>query len=366
MSRTKIKAATIFFTLFTIISLVYLAYASQLPTEEVLSTILCDYTQEGTYDYIAKLKQPNLIYDNKATLVSGEGTVYTPMTEYINVTFTYIFESNLNANSTIKYTTSEYVITPRWTKQTFTIPQQTIQDVANKTSFSVSIPPIDPKSIGTLVSNINSEIGVSTGNYNMTITTTIILNAETTAGTINEPFTATLNLAFLRGTTEGDIVLIENLQTTKTGEITQTQTIYHNWVRNQQYASYMTSTIALVGLAISAFFYIKTKPPVAPATSEKLIQELMDPFEDIIVEAAQEPTPRGQTTVTMKTLEDLVKIADTLSKPIIHFQKPSAAETKEPIDIFYVLDDITRYEYHITSSMLKAAEEHVLEENEED
>ena len=286
------------------------------------------------------------------------------MTKYIDITFTYTFESDLNASTTIKYTASELVITPRWTRQTYTIPLKTIVDTSNETSFNFGIPSITIRSMDTLVGSVNSEIGVSTGNYNITIITTAILNAETEVGTINEQFTASLPLAVLRGAPEGDIVSIGNLQTTKTGKITQTHPIYYDWVQNQQYASYITSATATIGLAICAFFYIQTKPPVTPETSEKLIQELKEPYQDIIVEAAQEQTPQGQTIITTKTLEDLVKIADTLTKPIVHFQKPPTAENKEPTDIFYVLDDITRYEYNITPSKIKAAE-HVLEESEE-
>lgn len=364
MSRTIIKALLIFFALFTIISLIFLAYATLLPTEEVTTNTLCNYTQDGTYNYIAQLA-PNLIYTNKSTLAPNEGIVYISITKYIDITFTYTFESNLNAHTTIKYTASELVITPRWTRQTYTIPLKTIVDTSNETSFNFAIPPITITSMDTLVSSINREIGVSTGNYNVTIITTAILNAETEFGIINEQFTASLSLGIVRGAPEGDIVSIGNLQTTKTGKITQTETIYYDWVQNQQYASYITSATAIIGLAICAFFYIQTKPPVTPATSEKLIQELKEPYQDIIVEAAQEQTPQGQTIITIKTLEDLVKIADTLTKPIVHFQKPPTPENKEPTDIFYVLDDITRYEYNITPSKIKAAE-HVLEESEKD
>jgi hypothetical protein len=364
LSRTIIKALLIFFAVFTLISLIFLAYATQIPTEEVTTNTLCNYTQDGTYDYIAALG-PNLIYSNKTTLGPGEGIIYISITKYITVTFTYTFESDLTANTTIRYTASEFVVTPRWTRQTYSIPLKTIiKNTSNETSFQFSIPPITIKSMDTLVGSINSEIGVSTGNYNITIATTATLNAETEAGTINEQFTASLLLGIQRGATEGDIVSVGNLQTTKTGEITQTETTYYDWVKNQQYASYITSATALIGLAICAFFYIQTKPPVAPPPSEKLIQELTEPYQDIIVEVAQEQTPQGQTTITTKTLEDLVKIADTLTKPIVHFQKPPTPENQEPTDIFYVLDNITRYEYRVTPSKIKAAQQ-ILEESEE-
>ncbi len=366
MSRTKIKVLLVFFALFTLTSFIFLTYTTQLPTGETQTTTLCTYTQDGTYDYIAKLEQPNLIYENKSTLKPGEGIIYWQITEHINITFNYIFESSLNANTTIKYTVNEYVKTPRWTRQTLTIPQEIIVDSSHSTSCSVDIPKIDIDSIAALVSSINSEIGVSTSNYNVTITTTIILNAETAEGTINEPFTETLTLAFLRGTPQGHIISIENLKTTKTGKITETQTIHYDWVKNQQYASYATSAVAIIGLALFIMLFFKTRPPQAQIPPEKLIQDLTEPYEDILVEATEEPTTRGQTTVTMKSLGDLVKIADTLSKPIIHIQELLSKENEEPLHIFYILDGTTQYEYRITASEIKAAEELLPEENEED
>jgi hypothetical protein len=350
----RITVLLTFFALFTVISLIFVAYATQLPTEEKTTTILCNYMQDGTYDYIVKLTS-NLIYNNKTTLVPGEGIIYIPITEYINITFTYTFESDLNANTTVTYIANEAIVAARWTRETYTVPQKTIVNSSNETSFSIDIPPITVKSMDALVGSINGEIGVSTGNYNITIVTTATLNAETSAGIINEQLNANLLLGIERGATEGDIVSVGNLETVKTGEITQTETTSYDWVTNEQYASYATLTTALFGLAVCAYFYLQTRPPAIATAQEKLLQDLREPYEDIIVEADEGQTPQGQTIVTMKTLEDLVKIADTLTKPIIHFQKLSSSESIEPIDIFYVVDNTTRYEYHITSSQLKAA-----------
>ncbi len=367
MSRTKTKILLIFFTLLTIASLIFLAYSFQLPTEETQTETLCNYTQDLTYNYTAKLQQPNYIYDNKSTIGPNDGPIYILITEYLNVSFTYTFESTLTANTTIKYTTTGYIVTARWIKQNFTIPQKTVTNNSDTTTITADITTIDVKSIQAFVAKINSEeIGVSTGNFNVTITTNIFLTAETQAGIINEPLTATLTLAFQSGAPEGNIILVQNLQTTKNGEITQTQTINNDQTKTQQLTSYGITAVALGGLIISAFLYVRTKPPTPPSIAEELIKELREPYEDIIIEAAEEPPPRGQTTVTIKTLEDLVRIADMLTKPIIHYQKPPTTETTEPIHTFYLVEGTTRYEYNITTSQLKAAKEQKTLETEED
>lgn len=91
---------------------------------------------------------------------------------------------------------------------------------------------------------------------------------------------------------------------------------------------------------------------------------MIEPYEDIIIDTIEEPPPRGQTRISVRTLSDLVKIADTLSKPIIHFRKLSSSTTEEPTDFFYVMDEITRYEYKITQSEITAQK--LAQEEEED
>ena len=47
----------------------------------------------------------------------------------------------------------------------------------------------------------------------------------------------------------------------------------------------------------------------------------------------------------MKSLEDLVNLADGLAKPVFHLKKPLKPPSKEPTHVFYVLDGLTKYEY---------------------
>lgn len=81
------KILVIMFACATAISLLNVYYTYQLPTFETETTTLCTYQHNGTYDYTAKLK-PNTIYVNKTTLTPDEGTLYTAIVEYINLTFT--------------------------------------------------------------------------------------------------------------------------------------------------------------------------------------------------------------------------------------------------------------------------------------
>jgi len=359
MTHTKITIILISLLILVIYGISSLYYTYQIPEVETQTIPLCEYRHIGNYDYEAKLK-PNIIY-NKTTLKPGEGPLYLRITESLNLTFTYTFQSNKEANSTIKYSVQEYLQSPKWTKQlNTTITETTINETGNQIEIPVNnIPPISIATLESLANQINQEIGVSTSEYNATITTKIQIIAETSEGTINELFNPTLAIAFKRGTTEGDLLIIQGLENTKTGAITQEHTIHRDWVINQRYGSYALTLVALIGLALTAWAYSKTKP-TKKEKPEKYLEEIIEPYEEIIAELTQEPIQKAPiTTLTMKSMEDLVKIADSLAKPILHVEK------EENKHFFYVLHETTRYEYTITAPT-KAKKEEMYEEEEED
>lgn len=351
MTRSKITIILISFLLLATIGISYIFYTHQIPETETQIIPLCEYQHIGTYNYIAKLK-PNIIYNNKTTLKPGEGPVYLRITEHLNITFTYTFQSNKEANATIKYSVQEYLQSPKWTKQLdTTITETTINGTGKQIEILINnISSISIAALESLANQMNQEKGVYTSEYNATITTKIQTIAETNEGTINELFNPTLTTMFKRGTPEGDLLLILGLENTKTGAITQENTIHRDWVINQRIGSYALTMTALIGLAITTWARSKTKP-TKREKPEKYLEEIIEPYEEIIAEVTREPTQKvPTTTLPMKSIEDLVKIADNLAKPILHVEK---AENKQ---VFYVLDETTRYEYTITAPT-KAKEE---------
>jgi hypothetical protein len=92
------KISLIIFAILTAASAFAIYHTYQLPTYEMQINTLCSYQHVGTYNYVAKLK-PNLIY-NKTTLNPGEGTLYTAIVEYINLTFNYAFTYNPQPENT--------------------------------------------------------------------------------------------------------------------------------------------------------------------------------------------------------------------------------------------------------------------------
>jgi hypothetical protein len=358
--KTKIIITLlILFILMTFVSLLFLSYTHANPIEKTLVTSLYTYGFRGTYNYIAALK-PNTIYDNKTTLEPGEGPIYRRITDHIDVNFTYVWEGDLPANFTIKYSIHEYVQTANWNKQIIKLPQKTIETTGTSSHLSINnIPTIDPSSIQQLGSEINAETGISASTYSLNITIITYVEARTSVGTVNESFTPTLRIEFQSSASEGDTLSISGLEHDKTGEITKTEKTYQSWVEQQRNYSYGLSTVSFFGLAITTWVFLKTRPP-KPPRPQKLLEDLIGPYEEIIVEAAQEPSRKGQlplTTIAINELEDLVKIADMSDKPILHTYKPPETH------IFRIIDGPTRYEFTTTISTI-AKRKAAIEEDE--
>jgi hypothetical protein len=303
------------------------------------------YGHYGTFNYIAILK-PNTIY-GKTTLEPGEGPVFTRITDDINVSFTYNFQGNGPANLTLSYYVSEYLETSIWQRKIGEVQQKTITLTETNASLDINdIPPIDISSVQTLANILSQETGMTITQYNVTTTVQIDIEANTTGGSINELFTPKLTMSFTSSFVQGDVVTIEGIQSAKTGKITSTDIIYQPEVETQRLVSYALSIVSFPGVLMIIWAYTKNKP-TKPFKPEALFEEFIEPYKEVISETVQEPRFQEHVTaISMKTLEDLVKVADTLIKPIVHTRKPPETH------IFYVIDDATRYEYVVTESSI--------------
>lgn len=360
----RAKLMLIFFMLLTLISLVFLYYLLLTPVEEISAHSSYTYDYQGIYDCIATLK-PNMVYDNRATLELNEGSYYRKVIDHIDINFSYAFEGDMPANFTLKYSVNEYIELANWKKQINELPEQIIETTGNNLSFTVeNISTINPAVLQQLASRFAEDTGLFTGQYSLNVTTEIYIEAETSAGTVQEFFTPKMRIESKSSASEGEIISISGLEHVKTGDIKETETIYHLWVAQQRNLLYAVSTTSLIGLVASSWYFIKTRPPKPPKLPEKIVEDFIGPYEELIVEAAQGQIDKGQlkttTTIAVNTLEDLVKIADTLDKPIIHMHIPPETH------IFSIIDGLTKYEFTTTVTMLKKSETVTKEEEEKE
>jgi len=328
----KPAKTTILLSLFTVLTLISLltVYAThQTPTEETTSNTLCTYGSIATYDYTAVL-EPNTIYSNKTTLKPNEGTLYTKITRQINITLTYTFHATLPADTTITYSLTQTLKTATLSHQINT----TTPTTTNQTQIQITIPRIIKTELDPIMSKIATETGTTAPSYySLDITPTFTISANTTAGQINQIFTPTLTIEFKR-TDQGDVTTIDDLHQTKTGEITENETIIRYDILYQRYASYILIAISIAGLFPSTYFYIKTKPKTEQIPLDKIIA----PYKDLIIEAKEPPkTPPETTIINVETIQELAKTAEILAKPIILTRKPQPTLT--------IIDQNTIYQH---------------------
>jgi hypothetical protein len=338
------KILLIIFVFSTAISALSIYYTHQLPTHENQTTTLCTYQHTGTYDYVAELK-PNLIY-NKTTLSSGEGTLYTAIVEYINLSFTYTFKSNPKPeNIQIVHQTTIQVESPgRWARTLTDIESQEILQLSGNLNFSLQI---NCTKVRQFVEAIDKEVYGTTRSttYNINIKPKIHVVANVTAQAIDETFTPELTVAFKTEAEKGNYIAIENLNQTKQDAITKTEQIKLPQTQNQRTASYI-ATATTVALTISALLYMRYRSPTPPTkTSEKLIKKLTAPYEELIAKTTQKP-PETETTIETESLEDLAKIAEILARPILH-------TTEGEEHTFYIIDNDTKYQHKIRMNQIK-------------
>jgi len=354
--KSRLLALLLLFVFLSIISLsgVYSSY--QLPIEKIVIAEAIKYNHVGKYDYTANLK-PNIIY-NQTTLKPGQGRIYRSITENITTTFSYTFElSGLEhpANITTEYDMATYLSTPRWNPIQFSKSNSsTLEFTGTTAQFSTSYP-INISSVEEMTQSIQNELGVYSSQYNLTINIRIHTVANTLNGTVNEYFIPTLTVFFTYKTGEGDYISISNLLHTDSGILAGIpKTIYQGWVVLQRFASITLAMISFACLAITTMAYIQIKPKKKPMKREKPVEEIIAPFEEIVVNVAKEPSYENRrVTITMKSLEDIVKVADGLEKPILHTERPPTTQDRKPMHVLYVLDGLVTYEYIISAPSIE-------------
>jgi len=325
----KTTTLLIIFTTLTILSIATVYVTHQPPTEETTTNTLCTYTSIANYNYTATLN-PNTIYNNKTTLKQNEGTLYTEITNKINLTLTYTFAASITTETpTITYTTSQ---TLKTNAVQYEINRTTLT-TTNQTTIRIDLPSIVVTELETTKRTLETETGTSSSTYALEISPAFTIDANTNVGQIHQTFAPTLTIDFER-TDQGDIITITELHQTKPGAITENQTITRYDILNQRGVSYILIVLSIAGLGFSTYFYMKTKPKQTTIPLEKLTA----PYKDLIIEAQTPPqTPPGTTIIAVTTIKELAKTAEILAKPMIL--------TKEPKPTLTIIDQNTIYQH---------------------
>jgi len=331
--KIKFVALLAVFAGLSLASLAGIYSAHSTPVEEEKIAALATYRHLGRYDYVAELK-PNEIYDNRLTVGPGEN-LYIKIVDNLSITFRYRFSCDSPAAIVAEYAVNMYVESPgKWVKRLTAVPENSVSSQGDEAEFSTELFVSVPWFEG-LKGTIDTETGTSSTSYNLRVKPSIHTRAETDVGTVDESFTPELVMNFTYGGAGGSQIVMSGLESNSLGTIPKVEKTYHPEVLTQRRAFYILSAVALAGLICSLWLFLRARPE----KPEKVVEEMIAPFREAMVEVAEEPAYKEQrATVRMKSLEDLVYIAEGLAKPVLHLRE-------ERVHTFYVLDGPVRYEY---------------------
>ena len=318
----------------------------------------------GTFDYTIYLEE-NSLYKTD-TLKAPEYVTYVPpsqktlgvgpvipyeLVDRMDTSYYY----NLRASRPLTDVTQEVTITatlenPEFWSKTLVLVPSTRQPDSIKVDF-----PVDIVYLNELLQAIREETGTAGEAYNLTIEAFVHVTAQTEFGTIDEVFTQTLSTEMGAGT----LIWNEELQMTEEGAITTVYILANPSrylglsVDGLKLTSLILGLIFLLIFIASLVFYNQTKPAELPL-SEKEAISVGKKYADRIAQASSQTPMIDEKIITLGSMDDLVKIADELGKPIMH-QPPTASEKRHT---YYVIDGTSQYQY-IIAKQTKERRSHV-------
>jgi len=318
----------------------------------------------GTFDYTIYLEE-NSLYKTD-TLKPPESTPYIPpqpktlgvgpvipyqLVDRMETSYYY----DLRASRPLTEVTQEVTITatienPEFWSKTFVLVPSTRQPDSLKVDF-----PLDIVYLNELLTAIRAETGTGGEAYNFIIEAFVHVTAQTEFGPIDEVFTQTLSTELGGGT----LIWNEKLQMTQEDAITTTRIIPNPSrylglsVDGLKLTSLILGLIFLILFIASLVFYNQTKPAELPLFEKEALQAGKK-YADRIAQASSQTPIAGEKIISLGSIEDLVKVADELGKPIMH-QPPTASEKRHT---YYVIDGTSQYQY-IIAKQTKERRSHV-------
>jgi hypothetical protein len=306
----------------------------------------------GTFDYTIYLEEENSLYKTD-TLKPPPATPYIPpqpktlgvgpvipykLVDRMETSYYYDFRSSRPVTDLYgEVTVTATLDNPELWSKSFVLVPSTRQEGNFKVDF-----PVDIVYLNELLTTIRTETGTSGEAYSLVIEAFVHVTAHTDYGPIDEVFTQTLSTELGGGT----LIWNEELEMTEEGAITTTHIIPNPnrylglSVDGVKKTSLILGLIFLAIFIASLVFYNQTKPTELPLF-EKEALSIGKKYADRIAQASSQTPVASEKIISLGSIEDLVKVADELGKPIMH-QPPTNSEKQHT---YYVLDGTTQYQY---------------------
>ncbi|MDR7855065.1 DUF5305 domain-containing protein [Tissierella sp.] len=304
------------------------------PSCEEQKISLFNYDNKATANYEVFLK-PNILYPSKSL---GEGEIYiTEFVDFINTTFGYEFSGNnvadiqgdyniiASATGFIKGEDKSDIII--WEKDFRILPKKSFSNKGNtaKIQENISLKLDEYNEFAKAVieaSKINTSV-------NLNVVMTINLQAKTNNGTIEEVITPTMIIPLNTSMFQ----IGGNTNVVKPGAIEETNKVQLPINKNQVIFFIIILGFFLIALTYLIFFtksVLIIKDPL-----QKKLKLIFKKHGDRFVALSKEPFINSNYINQVKSIDDLVRIADELCKPIMYKYSIDYRD----IDRFYVINE---------------------------
>jgi len=324
----------IFLALLVVFSVYSVVYAQGLSTQTQSTVTVGTYAFQGTFSYVATLR-PNDVY-NSTTLNQGQGPLFVAITRTINVTYTCTISlgqpGNVNAETSYLVTLSGGV----WNKTLSQSSQSNQQTGGGSAATSKSFL-LNVSQTVALAKQIGTELQYASPSYLIQIKPTESGTLTEAGRTVPVYFVTPMNLTIADG-----VITPSGTSYFHQGNITSEAIVTYGSTDTYRIVSYVALAASLVFLGMSVYYVLRIEKKKEPLATDD-IGTLTRPYREVI--ASTTSVPPGGAQISMERWEDLVRVADTLGKPILEFTDKGEGFAHY---VYWVLDGYSTYVYEVT------------------
>lgn len=324
--RRRVATVLVVVFLLTTVWAAFYLYSTVQPAGGARSVAVASYAQSAVNGFVASVR-PSYLYNNSTEVVGGNTTLFTSITNWVNVSMEYVLSTNRSASISLAEAFSVELSTPVWSKLVY-VAANSSELVGGTASEITTRYDVNVSTVVALASAIDLQLEYSGPTYTLSLTPAFA-GTLTAAGVSRAvAYTPTFNLTFT-----GSLIVPSGLAYAEEGVLNQTAP--PSGSSSAGVLPYAAMAASVGGLGGSVWFVTRRSDgeEVVPLT------DIIAPYEEVI--AATGPLPAAARTVPVADLSDLARIADTLGRPIL---RPPGSESGGAAT-FVVLDGETAYRY---------------------
>lgn len=333
LSRRARAAVIILLVLLFAASLGGVYYIHRAPAVLVKQVPVYNYGHEGIVTCKAHIR-PNMVFQD--TILGPGETIYTNLLESFSAICSYRFNADKPAELKGTYSvTATLDAKDMWSLDYVLVPQTRFSEKGKSFSFSREFP-VDLAYFHEVLRQVNEQLGVNAREPKIIIKENVSIEAVTPEGTVKEELAPAMIIPVTTGAFEVEGGLPEQ----KSGALSKTVAA-PNPLKDKLGWALISACVS--GLLAALFAALTENKPFKEAGPRKKEAEFWRKHGERVVRAKGEVVPRE--AIFFGSMEDLVKVADELGRPIIYHEgSPGAPPACS------VFDGPTAYSYCLDSS----------------